>query len=220
MGSAKQNAAAKRRERVEQMRRAEEARDRRNRIIAIAAGVVVVAAMVGGSWAIIAMAASEKDKNKKQNAASAAPVAEIDGEKTYGGLTREHTTGPVDYPQKPPVGGDHDPVWLNCNGDVYDKPVRNENAVHSLEHGSVWVTYTDKASAADIKALAEKVKKTPYSLMSPYPGQPGTIMLTAWGHQLTVDSAKDPRVDQFFKKYVQGPQTPEPGASCVEGKMP
>ncbi|MEU8531398.1 hypothetical protein AB0C77_38410, partial [Streptomyces sp. NPDC048629] len=27
---------------------------------------------------------------------------------------------------------------------------------------------------------------------------------------VTVDGADDPRVDQFFTKYVQGPQTPEP----------
>lgn len=42
-------------------------------------------------------------------------------------------------------------------------------------------------------------------------------MLTAWGKQVAVDSAKDPRVDQFFAKYVQGPQTPEPGAACTGG---
>ena len=33
----------------------------------------------------------------------------------------------------------HDPVWLDCG--AYDAPVRDENAVHDLEHGSVWITY-------------------------------------------------------------------------------
>jgi hypothetical protein len=42
-------------------------------------------------------------------------------------------------------------------------------------------------------------------------------MLSAWGKQLTVDSADDPRVSQFFTKYVQGAQTPEPGAACTGG---
>ncbi len=42
----------------------------------------------------------------------------------------------------------------------------DENAVHALEHGAVWVTYTAKARKADVDALAAKVKKTPYSLMS------------------------------------------------------
>lgn len=53
--------------------------------------------------------------------------------------------------------------------------------------------------------------------MSPAVGQSGTIMLSAWGRQLTVDKASDPRIDQFFTKYVQGPQTPEPGAACSGG---
>lgn len=104
-------------------------------------------------------------------------------------------------------------------GTVYDKPVKNENAVHSLEHGAVWVTYNAKATPDDIKALSTKVSTTPYSLMSPYPEEQGTITLNAWGIQLSVDSATDPRVEQFFTKYVQGPQTQEPGASCSNGAM-
>ena len=51
---------------------------------------------------------------------------------------RNHVTGTVDYPQTPPAGGDHNEVLLNC--DVYDQPVPNENAVHDLEHGAVWIT--------------------------------------------------------------------------------
>lgn len=64
-----------------------------------------------------------------------------DGVKTWvGPLARNHITGTFKYPTDPPVGGPHNPVLLNCNGDVYTEPVRNENAVHSLEHGAVWVT--------------------------------------------------------------------------------
>ncbi|NEE21288.1 DUF3105 domain-containing protein, partial [Streptomyces sp. SID7499] len=92
-----------------------------------------------------------------------------------------------------------------------------ENAVHSLEHGAVWVTYNDKASDADIEALTKKVKSTPYSLMSPVKDQKDPLMLSAWGKQVTVKSATDDRVAQFFTKYVQGPQTPEPGAACTGG---
>ncbi len=54
-----------------------------------------------------------------------------------------HVPGDVDYDQAPPAGGDHDPAWLECG--VYDAPVRDENAVHSLEHGTVWVTHDPDA---------------------------------------------------------------------------
>ena len=106
---------------------------------------------------------------------------------------------------------------MTCNGNVYTKAVPNENAVHSLEHGAVWVTFNGKATSADVKTLADRITKTRYTLMSPDSTQSGTITLSAWGHQLSVDKASDPRVDQFLTKYVQGPQTPEPGAACTGG---
>ncbi|MFD6418025.1 DUF3105 domain-containing protein [Streptomyces sp. NPDC060194] len=212
MGSAKKN-ASDRRARIEEMRRAEQARDRRNRILTITVSAVIVLAIGGGAyWAV--SAANEKDE--QQAAEARKPV---EGEKSWDPkkLGRNHVTEPVKYDMTPPVGGDHDQVWANCEGDVYKQAIADKNAVHSLEHGAVWVTYNKSAAEADVKALEEKVGKTPYSLMSPYDGQKGTIMLSAWGKQLTVDKASDPRVDQFFTKYVQGPQTPEKGAACTGG---
>jgi hypothetical protein len=144
----------------------------------------------------------------------------IDGVQTYGDLTRDHTKDDVDYPQSPPVGGDHDPEWIDCTGSVYDQVLRNENAVHSLEHGAVWVTYSDAATQDDIDALAAKVDGQPYSFMSPYPDQESPIELTAWGVQLAVDDASDSRIDEFLTTYRSGPQTPEPGATCESGTMP
>lgn len=218
-----------RRTRIEQMRNADRSRDRRNRVLAISVSAVVVAGLVGfGSYMILdkseasadQKASDAKDPEKSGADAKDPATGAIEGEKTWDAkkLTRNHVTKTVTYPMKPPVGGDHNPVWMNCDGEVYKKAIPDMNAVHSLEHGSVWVTYTDKAPAADVDKLAERVGKTPYSLMSPFKDQAGTIMLSAWGKQVTVDGADDPRVAQFFSKYVQGPQTPEPGAACTGGR--
>src|SRR5438067_6980921 len=38
----------------------------------------------------------------------------IPGLERYGNLDRGHITGPQNYPITPPVGGTHDPVWVNC----------------------------------------------------------------------------------------------------------
>ena len=54
----------------------------------------------------------------------------------------------------PPVGGAHDPEWLECG--AYDAPVRDENAVHDLEHGTVWITYDGPARPADVAALERR----------------------------------------------------------------
>ncbi|MEV4616535.1 DUF3105 domain-containing protein [Kitasatospora sp. NPDC049258] len=221
---ARADQAADRRARIAELRAAEERRDRRNKFIAIGVATVLIGGMLAvGGW--IALDAKQKQDDKKAAAAAAdkarqdAANVPIEGVQTFDNLARNHVSTKVTYAQTPPVGGDHNPAWLTCMGNVYDKPVQNENAVHSMEHGAVWVTYNAKATPDDIKTLSEKVKVTPYSLMSPYPDEKGTITLNAWGTQLTVDSATDPRVEQFFTKYVQGPQTQEPGASCSNGVM-
>ncbi|MEV4919831.1 DUF3105 domain-containing protein [Streptomyces tirandamycinicus] len=209
----KTNSTNDRRARIEEMRRAERARDRRNRVITISLSAVLVAGLVGfGAYVL-----NEKSEEKAQTEAAA--KAPIKDEKSWDAkkLGRNHVTTAVTYPMKPPVGGDHHQAWMNCDRDVYDKPIPEVNAVHSLEHGAVWVTYNDQAPAADVEKLKDKVGRTSYSMMSPVKDQAGPIMLSAWGKQVTVASADDPRVDQFFTKYVQGPQTPEPGAACTGG---
>lgn len=122
----------------------------------------------------------------------------------------------VAYDQSPPFGGPHDSVWATCTGVVYPNAIRTENAVHSLEHGAVWITYNpDQVGAAQIDQLKSKVDGRPYTLMSPYPGQNAAISLQSWGHQLKVDSADDPRIDQFLAALRLNRYTyPEVGASC------
>ncbi|MEV6049488.1 DUF3105 domain-containing protein [Streptomyces sp. NPDC052107] len=225
MGSAK-NSSAARKARIEEMRRAERARERRNRVLTIAASAVVVAGLVVGGVVLVNSQSGKKKDTASDSKASGNSgdsghwTTGKDGVQTWSGkLARTHVQTKVSYPMHPPVGGNHNPIWATCNGTVYTKPLQDENAVHSLEHGAVWVTYTSKAKKADVDALAAKVKKTPYSLMSPYENQAAPLILSAWGHQVTVKSADDPEVNKFFAAYVQGPQTPEPGAACTSGAM-
>lgn len=149
---------------------------------------------------------------------SSASDASIAGLVKKDGLGRDHTTSPVKYDTSPPMGGNHNPVWQNCNARVYDQQLRNENAVHSLEHGAVWIAYRPGLDAAQVDKLKAKVSATDYSMMSPYPGLDAPIALTAWGRQVKVQDAGDKRVDEFLRAFVKGPQTPEPGAACDGAK--
>lgn len=143
-------------------------------------------------------------------------TATIEGEQKYGPFPANvHVNGTVSYAQNPPVGGEHSSAWQNCG--IYAEPVRSENAVHSLEHGAVWVTYRPDLPADQIEQLRGLVKGRSYTLLSPYPGLDRPIAASAWGVQLKVDAPTDERLAQFIAKYRQGPQTPEPGAACVGG---
>ena len=121
------------------------------------------------------------------------------------------------YTHSPPFGGTHDGYWAACNGVVYPTPVRNENMVHALEHGSVWIAYNpDQITGDAVKTLAAKVDGQPYRLMSPYPGLDQPISLQSWGHQLKLSDANDPRIDEFIQSLRTNQYAyPEPGASCA-----
>ncbi len=133
-----------------------------------------------------------------------------------GALTASHKEGAISYPMDPPAGGPHHPSWVTCTGKVYRDPVLKEKAVHSLEHGAVWITYKPGLDKAAVDKLAARVRGTDYTMLSPYPGQQVAISLQAWGYQLAVDSADDKRIDGFIRKY-RVTASAEPGAPCSGG---
>jgi len=150
---------------------------------------------------------------------SADPAAGIDGvvRVEYGQATHVDAEHRVAYTHSPPLGGTHDAVWAGCDGVVYPRAVRNENMVHSLEHGAVWIAYSpDRITGADLDALAGRVSGQPYLMLSPYPGLDRPISLQSWGYQLKVDSAGDKRIDEFIRALRSNSvTTPEPNAPCA-----
>ena len=185
-------------------RRKYEKNKREMQILRIGSAVLVVAIIGAIGWGVWSWAGDQKN-----NAAPEKTVANY----TYTG--NSHTNDPVQYTEVPPVGGSHNPVWQNCG--YYAAPVHNENAVHSLEHGAVWITYDPDLPAADIAKLEALVKGNTYLLISPYKGLPSPVVASAWGVQLQLDGVDDPYLIAFINYYEQGPQTPEPGAPCSGG---
>ncbi|MFF1385615.1 DUF3105 domain-containing protein [Arthrobacter sp. NPDC058288] len=131
------------------------------------------------------------------------------------GQSRHHTREPVSYPRTSATGGDHAPVWTNCG--TYTVAVEQMQAVHSLEHGAVWLSYRPDLPKEQIAELTSLAGSQDYLLLSPVAGQASPVTVTAWGKQLSVDSGSDERLATFIQKYRQGPQTPEPGAVCSGG---
>ena len=128
---------------------------------------------------------------------------------------RDHVDHEVEAGDLPPVGGIHNPNWQNCG--IYDEPISIENAVHSLEHGAMWLTYQPDLLQEDVEALRDQVRGEDYVLMSPYPGLKSPVVLTAWEVQLELDSVDDERIAEFVDRYQVGPTTPELGATCQGG---
>jgi hypothetical protein len=133
-----------------------------------------------------------------------------DGVEYFEITSADHTQESVSYAQDPPAGGPHDPQWLTCA--AYDEPVRNENAVHALEHGAVWITYQPGLDAELIDALNGFARRSEI-VVSPYPGLDSTIVLSTWGTQLRLDEYDRDLIDQFIRAF-QNRTAPEAGATC------
>jgi hypothetical protein len=142
--------------------------------------------------------------------------ANIEGIFDFGIQDRGHDEGVVfEAGGLPPVGGTHSPRWQTCG--IYDQPVESKNAVHSMEHGAVWITYSPELATAEIETLRDLVQGQSYLLLTPFPNLDSDVVLTAWGIQLPVNSVDDDRIAQFIDEYRLGPQTPEFGATCDGG---
>ena len=78
----------------------------------------------------------------------------------------------------------------------------------------MWITYRPGLPKDQVEKIRSQSEQS-YVLASPYPNLPTPVVASAWGKQLKLDSANDPRLERFVSTYRQGPQTPEPGAPCT-----
>ncbi len=112
---------------------------------------------------------------------------------------------------------------MNCG--VYGKPVPPERAVHNLEHGAIWITYSPSLPQAEVNALRSFESSqsvlaggSRYVDVTPYPGLPAPVVASSWGFQLRLNSPSDPRLQQFVNKFRYSQlYAPEYGGACTGG---
>jgi hypothetical protein len=180
----------------------------RRRGVALLLGVLAAVLLLGIAAAVPVLVGG--DETETHETVIGEPLA---GVETFELGPPKHAEGKVGYSQVPPVGGDHNPVWLECGR--YAEPVRDEFAVHNLEHGTVWITHRPDLSDQEVSRLADALPAD--GIMSPYAGLPTPVVVTVWGIQLRLDGADDPRLAQFLELYGDGASAPEAEASCAGG---
>lgn len=184
------------------------AKRRRSKLVWWVVGVTAAVVIIGLIVASIVFAPAPAPSYERGDGDGSG----IEGVETFDN-TATHVEGAVDYAQAPPAGGDHNAIWLNCG--IYTQPVPNENAVHALEHGAVWVTYDPAQVSDDEVAALEAQLPSTYTVLSPYEGMDTPIAVSAWNAQLKVDSADDERIEQFIRAYWRSTSAPEPNALCT-----
>jgi hypothetical protein len=151
---------------------------------------------------------------KKPDAARSLPEDPPKGIEVYPATTNHTVEGPIEYDREPPTNGDHDPLWQNCG--FYEEPIKDRHAVHSLDHGVVWITYRPDLPEQQIKALRPYGKEN-YVILSPYPGQDAPVTATSWRVQLELKGADDPRLRRFVNQFRISELAPLSGNRCTLG---
>ena len=136
------------------------------------------------------------------------------GIEVYPATTNRTTGEPVDYEREPPTNGDHDPLWQNCG--FYERPVKDRHAVHSMDHGVVWVTYSPDLPGGQVDELRSYGEEG-YVIVSPYPGQDAPVISTSWRVQLELDGPDDPRLRRFVDQFRISEIAPLSGNRCTGG---
>jgi hypothetical protein len=213
--STPQTRAARRQQMVKERRNERMQRYQRNKrelmIIKFVSIALAVLVLVGIGYTVVNYV-RDRDLNQE-------PEGVV--EYTY---TPSHVNGDIDYAAQqdgyqgeiPPAGGIHNDIPQQCA--VYDAPIREENAIHSLEHGAVWITYQPTLPADQVEKLKDKAEGDSHMLMSPYPDLPAPIVLTAWTLQLQLQAVDDKAVEQFIRSYKRNPSlTSESGGGTCDG---
>ena len=112
-----------------------------------------------------------------------------------------HVVGTVSYPDRPPVGGDHNECWGSWG--VHAKPLAPERWVHNLEHGGVVLLYhCPNGCTAEVSELAKFMKGRAQTLLTAYTDMPTRFAVVAWGHRLKSDCLDLAAWAQFYGTYV------------------
>jgi uncharacterized protein DUF3105 len=136
------------------------------------------------------------------------------GIQIYRATTNRTVEGPIQYDRKPPTNGNHAPLWQNCG--FYDEPIQDRHAVHSMDHGVVWITYRPNLPQQQLESLRPYGKEN-YVIVSPYPGQNAPVIATSWRVQLKLNGADDPRLERFVNQFKISELAPLSGNRCVLG---
>jgi hypothetical protein len=117
------------------------------------------------------------------------------------------TLGP--NPPLTPAGGLHYTGPLRA-GD-YDNPVSDGNAIHSLEHGFVWITYhPDLVSDDELDTLEDIASDFGRdTILSPRPENSFPFIIVSWEQRLTQTDLEEDVLREFVSTNRN--RSPEPG---------
>lgn len=175
-------------------RRARVASAKGRKIKKLVIWLVVLILMAGGSWWLLDFSRSADERKPGE----AIPD-----------IGREHLTGGQEvtsYNSNPPTSGPHyaqPAAW-----GIYEEELQDEQLVHNLEHGGVWISYKDKDNPELIDQLKDIADDYSVKVIMTYrPKNDSRIAVAAWGRLLELESFDKKQIEDFIKAFInKGPE--------------
>ncbi len=112
------------------------------------------------------------------------------------------------YNSNPPTSGPH--YAQPANWGIYQNELSDENLVHNLEHGGIWISYTGISTTTieQIEALAKKYSNK--MIVTPRSGNDSPIVLASWTRLQKLEQFDETTIVNFIKANKN--RSPEPNA--------
>ena len=154
--------------------------------------IVVLLLIIGGAY----QWAKSSEANRPGEAIPVQPAEHIQPGQPLPGL----------YLSNPPVSGWH--YGETVEWGIYDQELTDQNVIHNLEHGGIWITYKPDVPAElveNLKRVAGEYKRK--VVLSPRAANDSPIALAAWGRLDKFDYFDEARIKKFIKAYKdKGPE--------------
>ena len=142
----------------------------------------------------------------------AASTAPLRGEAVQiGPATHVDDASALQIPEgQPPAGGPHFVEELRAG--ISEQPVPDGRAIHSLEHGMIWITYRpDLISASDLATLRKVARAYERDvILSPRPANTAAVSAVSWERRANMASPVEERALRDFVTTNLN-RSPEPG---------
>ncbi|HEX9721828.1 MAG TPA: DUF3105 domain-containing protein [Candidatus Paceibacterota bacterium] len=130
-------------------------------------------------------------------------------------LGREHVpegTKVTDYNSNPPTSGKHWPSPAEWG--AYSSPLPDEQLVHNLEHGGIWISYKEVGDATKEKLNAFAATYPQAVIVTPRAENDSAIVAASWGRALKFEAYNEQLIEDFIRSNVN--RSPEPLASLEQ----
>jgi hypothetical protein len=135
-----------------------------------------------------------------------------DASVAYESQGRDHieVTDPHDpYNSNPPTSGPHAAALRTA---VYDRELPDENLIHNLEHGHIWLSYRDREDTEAIELFERLQSQFPGSVIVTYrPANDSRLAVAAWTRLLKLEEPDEEQILAFIARYFDKAPESVPG---------